>query len=344
MSSEGTQEVVASCRKAINEKRKATDELEDFELKRDNALLADLDETRRRNTNGSPRDRVFLEVYFSACRFLAPRSYLHTLLLFPLYALLQRYLLHTTSNLFNPGSIITSFVVAMLCLRGDVYKAGYKATRHLHDQHEHVSKAEYTVKVAGKRLKNYKSEWQSSRDRMKELEDDMVDTQEQLLASRDETRQVLKDSLKDHHRQRHNFAVAQLQREKLIVDELDKLAKKFKNVAVPKVKGVVPKKSSAGALTAPLERVVAGIRGNQVVLEKQVRLMEKMRDVLETEGAVGMELRQLLGRAENVMGQPGLRQVGGGDGGLFGAGAEVDFDEHYERLDAYHRELVAKVG
>lgn len=29
--------------------------------------------------------------------------------------------------------------------------------------------------------------------------------------------------------------------------------------------------------------------------------------------------------------------------GIFGAGPEVDLDEHYERLDAFHRELAARV-
>lgn len=165
MSSEEAQDTFDSRRKVINEKREATDKLEEYEVKPDDALLADLDDTKRRKTNTSPGDKAFLEVYLIACRFLAPRSPLQALWLPILFTLLQRYILHSTSNLFGLGSIISFGLVNALYLRGNVYKAAYEGTRYLHEQQQHVSKAKYTVKVAGKRLKNYKSEWQASRDR-----------------------------------------------------------------------------------------------------------------------------------------------------------------------------------
>lgn len=120
-----------------------------------------------------------------------------------------------------------------------------------------------------------------------------------------ENLQATKDALKDRNTDRHNFTVAQLQCEKLIADEFEKLVKKFKNIAVPKIIGVVPKQSGTSALTAPLERIVAAIRQNQAVLEKHLRLMEKMNDVSEVKGASGKELVEMLGQAEDAMGADG---------------------------------------
>jgi hypothetical protein len=108
-----------------------------------------------------------------------------------------------------------------------------------------------------------------------------------------------------------------------LIDSLLSLIKKFKNVAVPKVKGVSPKKAHSNTLTAPLEKLASSLREEKTVTEKQVGIAEKIKLVLDIEGLEKEEVDRVVEEAEKDLGLQGDE------------GWEASIDENCERLDEW---------
>lgn len=349
MSIKEAQDALAMYRKCLEDSRVLEDNMEKLQAEFGDTLLRDMGKSAKGLVKDDLPDNTSSKEAFGATDSGAYPLSLLTFWLPLLYTLVQRYVLHTTSSIFDSVSVIPFIAMTLLCFRGDVYRASLKNAQQILDKHntttEHVSKAEYTVKIAGERLKNYKLEWQSSRDKVKLMEDNFLDTRDQLLTSAQETRQAQIDARKEINRIRHKLFSSQHEHYQIVVDAIDKLVKRFKNVAVPKVKGVAPKKSSTNSLTSPLERIAAALRSCQAVLEKQIRLTQKIKDILETEGVSEEDMEQLIGQAEKSLNQTpmeALRRDDNGDVGSAFGRLEVNLDEHYDRLDAYHRGLATK--
>lgn len=64
------------------------------------------------------------------------------------------------------------------------------------------------------------------------------------------------------------------------IAELDKLVRQFKNVAVPKVKGVGASKSSTNTPTAPLERFATALNNAQLVTQSKLALATNIEELL----------------------------------------------------------------
>jgi hypothetical protein len=120
--------------------------------------------------------------------------------------------------------------------------------------------------------------------------------------------------------------------------ELDKLVKNFRNVSVPKVKGVTPKNSnSSNSLTAPLERLLTSLNAAQEDTRKKIRVAEKIAEILSTDTGDVDELYKKVARAEKALkAGPDVVFAGGeGNGG-------VDLEMHFERLDAFYKSVAGR--
>ncbi|KAH7074119.1 hypothetical protein FB567DRAFT_583698 [Paraphoma chrysanthemicola] len=125
----------------------------------------------------------------------------------------------------------------------------------------------------------------------------------------------------------------------------EELIKKFKNVSVPKVKGVTPKKSNSNSLTAPLERLVTTLKSSQVSTEKQLRLTAKILEMVEESGDTAVGKENMIKEAELALQAGDARglQASGINDDVLGMGEkfEINLDEHYERLIAYFTNVKA---
>jgi hypothetical protein len=132
-----------------------------------------------------------------------------------------------------------------------------------------------------------------------------------------------------------------------IIDELEKLVRKFKNVAMPKVKGVKPSKGNSNGLTGPLKRIVSGLMKAQMITKGQIGITEKIEEMLAVEKKDVAEMLERVGKAEEI-----LESVK--DRALVGGGATVDengdgmvgWEERLEvqmrRLNKYHQGMLAE--
>jgi hypothetical protein len=120
-----------------------------------------------------------------------------------------------------------------------------------------------------------------------------------------------------------------------IIDDLNKLIRKFKNVSVPKVKGVAPSKSNRNSLTGPLERLVAGLKSAQHVTMRQIAVAEKIKEILDSGYEDVMEMHDDIANAEKV-----LESVEGRSAVLPGAGKiDTGMDEWKEKLEVQFKKL-----
>jgi hypothetical protein len=102
-----------------------------------------------------------------------------------------------------------------------------------------------------------------------------------------------------------------------IIAEIEKLVRKFKNVAMPKVKGVKPSKGNSNGFTGPLERIVSGLKKAQMITKGQIGVAEKIAEMLAAETKDVAEMLERVGKAEDM-----LESVK--DGALVGGGAGAD--------------------
>jgi hypothetical protein len=129
-----------------------------------------------------------------------------------------------------------------------------------------------------------------------------------------------------------------------IIDELEKLVKKFKNVAMPKVKGVGPSKAKTNNLTGPLERMVLGLKKGMQITRGEIGVAEKIGECLD---AKAEDVRELYGRvekAEEVLESVKEKVLEGGVeiGGM--EGWEDKLEVQMRRLDKYYQGMLSKGG
>jgi hypothetical protein len=120
-----------------------------------------------------------------------------------------------------------------------------------------------------------------------------------------------------------------------IIDELEKLVRKFKNVAMPKVKGVGPSKTNSHGLTGPLERMVLGLKKGMQITRGEIGIVEKIGVCLDAEA---VDVGELYGRVEKA--EEVLESV---KENVLGNGVEVGGIEGWEeKLDMYYQGMVKK--
>jgi hypothetical protein len=211
-----------------------------------------------------------------------------------------------------------------------------------------------TFLTAQKRLRAYKAGYEKAiRKRDAAVEDQaaaLTGESAALKKAGDALEQNISDyriGRKAQNELRLGYYRMQMDYQAVLLAELDKLIRKFKGVSVPKVKGVSPKKAHGGtSLTAPIERLAAALRTAQGETEKQVKVAEKIEDILGVESLKVEEMYEKARMAEEALHRVSRRplQADGvvGSGSAAG-GFEVDLSEHYERLDKYFKELAAQI-
>jgi hypothetical protein len=113
-----------------------------------------------------------------------------------------------------------------------------------------------------------------------------------------------------------------------IIDELEKLVRKFKNVAMPKVKGVGPSKAKTNSLTGPLERMVLGLKKAMQITRGEIGVAEKIGECLDEEAEEVLE---------NVK-----EKVLGAEKGDAMERWEEKLEVQMRRLDMYYQGMLAK--
>jgi hypothetical protein len=86
-----------------------------------------------------------------------------------------------------------------------------------------------------------------------------------------------------------------------IIDELDKLVRNFKNVAMPKVKGVSLSKGNIHGLTGPLERMASGLKNAYMITKRQIGLAEKFVVILRVDMKEVADMFERVGKAEEML-------------------------------------------
>jgi hypothetical protein len=168
---------------------------------------------------------------------------------------------------------------------------------------------------------------------MLSLHDRIRTLQDELLASLDQRNTDYRLCRKDQNDSRiASYKVLQAHQSSMI-DNLEKLIRKFKNVSVPKVKGVSPSKSNSNSLTAPMERLVSGVKNAQQVTNRQLAVARKIREILEMEGEDVGDLYGRVWDAEKVL-ESVKRTALGANGER-----EADMESWGEKLDAQCRRL-----
>ena len=215
-----------------------------------------------------------------------------------------------------------------------------------------------TFKAARKKLQAYKDGYEKA---IKKRDDaisgentalkELVEMQERVEKSQIELNDSLRKRLTDYRICRKDQNDSRLayfknlqHHQATIIAELDKLIKRFRNVSVPKVKGVTPRKNNSNSLTGPLERLATALRNSQQVTEKNIRVAEKIKEILEARHTNVKEMYARVKEAEMALESASkaplqLSSVDASPSGSSAAGGvfDVKLDEHYERLDAYFR-------
>jgi hypothetical protein len=173
-----------------------------------------------------------------------------------------------------------------------------------------------------------------------------VDTlQTDLIASYEQRKTDYLDCRKDQNNTRIIFYKALHTYQTSILDDLDKLVRKFKNVSVPKGKGVSASKSNSNSLTGPLERLASGLKSAQQVTMSQITVVEKIKEILDSGYGGVSEMYDSVANAEKVLesveGRSVVPGAGKSDTGM------QDWEEKLEvqvkKLDEYYKGIVAKV-
>jgi hypothetical protein len=132
-----------------------------------------------------------------------------------------------------------------------------------------------------------------------------------------------------------------------IIDELEKLVRKFKNVAMPKVKGVKPSKGNSNGLTGPLERIVSGLKKAQMITKGQIGVAEKIGEMLAVETKDVAEMLERVGKAEEMLESVKDRALVGGGGDADEKGGDMEgweemLEVQMKRLDKYHQGMLVE--
>ncbi|KAF2026608.1 hypothetical protein EK21DRAFT_115663 [Setomelanomma holmii] len=121
---------------------------------------------------------------------------------------------------------------------------------------------ELLASAAQKRLQNYQNGYTKALQHEKKALLDANDARERLTRSRndlivsqEQRIQDFREGKKEQNEIRRVHYMCLQDYQTRIVTELEKLTKKFKNISVPKVKGVAPRKSNSNSLTGPLEKL-----------------------------------------------------------------------------------------
>jgi hypothetical protein len=278
-----------------------------------------------------------------------------------LYALLHRVVLQPSSKLLSASFLVPVLTILYVSATADLYlsrltkgrnfleRYGYCSVPSDPETDPQVSKAAYTVKVAAARLTRYKKEWQIAKDEMAKAYKEETELRLQVVTAKEQACQVYVDARKSVNLMRHRYYTSRHRQEQMLIDALDKLIEKFKNVSVPKVKGVTPKKTQSNSLTGPLERLANALKADQDNTEKQLKLTAKITEVLEAESDMPVDFDKILKGAEWALNDGDVRalHVPGVDGDGSTASAlrekfEAKLDEHYDRLDAYYKGFAKK--
>ncbi|KAF1850234.1 uncharacterized protein K460DRAFT_400303 [Cucurbitaria berberidis CBS 394.84] len=189
--------------------------------------------------------------------------------------------------------------------------------------------------------------WEEATSELKQVYEKLNQSQRQRIKEYDELRRNTNDMQIVSYQARYEH-------QQLLIDTLTKLVKKFKNVPVPKVKGVSPSKANTNTLTGPLERLAMVLRRAQHTTEKRVAVAEKIKAVLEREELSTPEINELIGDAEkDLKDAPStpLQQAPLDGSGLSTTtdsvtddAFEVKLDAHFERLDAFLQSVATKSG
>ena len=206
----------------------------------------------------------------------------------------------------------------------------------------HVDKAASTIKVAGKRLTRYRIEYDEMKSKLRDAQNDLLTSQRDHAVSLESSVDAYHDCRKMVNRTRLEYFRSRHSHQQLLLDALDKLIRKFKNVSLPKVKGVSPKKSNSNGLTGPLERLATGLKNDQRVTEKQIKVGQKVQELLELDAEDWKETDRLIKKAEDSLGQAGAHAAASDVS--VGSEMEVDLEKQFDRMEAYLRRTAKGVA
>jgi hypothetical protein len=198
----------------------------------------------------------------------------------------------------------------------------------------HVDKAASTIKVAGKRLTRYKTEYDDMKIKLRDAQNDLLKSQRDHTTSLQSNIDLYHKCRKLVNKTRLQYFQSRHSHQQDLINTLDKLIRKFKNVSVPKVKGVSPKKSNSNGLTGPLERMATGLKNGQRVTEKQVKVAQKVQELLELDAVNWEETDRMIKRAEDTLGQTGMEHASD-EPVSASSEIEVDLERHFDRMEAY---------
>jgi hypothetical protein len=199
------------------------------------------------------------------------------------------------------------------------------------------------------RLQTYKSGYEKAIARRDAILTNYIDLQERTKNYQTELLEIMGKRNEEYRQCRRDANESRLVYYKLmekwqvhIIDELEKLVRKFKNVAMPKVKGVGPRKGKTNSLTSPLEQMVLGLKKGMQITRGEIGVAEKIGKCLN---AKTEDMRELYGRvkkAEEVL-ESVKEKVLGGAGEMSGMERwEEKFEVQMRRLDMYYQGMMKK--
>jgi hypothetical protein len=150
-----------------------------------------------------------------------------------LYALLHRVVLQPSSKLLSASFLVSVLTILYVSATADLYLLRLTQGRNFLERYGYVprdpetdpqvSKAAYTVKVAGARLTRYKKEWQIAKEEMAKAYKEETELRLQLVAAKEQACQAYVDARKSVNLMRHRYYASRHGHEQMLIDALDKL-------------------------------------------------------------------------------------------------------------------------